>query len=71
MPKTFCRRFFCEWPAGRNRLPRLTIRTVYFARAAINASLDLLRGRKRSKAVAIDDVENRAGGDELVSTATS
>jgi RNA polymerase sigma-70 factor, ECF subfamily len=27
----------------------------YFARAAINASLDLLRGRKRSKAVAFDD----------------
>src|SRR6202790_4192037 len=32
---------------------------AYFARAAINASLDLLRSRKRSKAVAIDDVENR------------
>src|SRR6266446_1453520 len=33
---------------------------AYFARAAINASLDLLRSRKRSNAVAIDDVENRA-----------
>src|SRR5207245_2297930 len=32
----------------------------YFARAAINASLDLLRRRKRSKVVAMDDVENRA-----------
>ena len=32
----------------------------YFARAAINASLDLLRARKRSKAVAVDDVESRA-----------
>jgi RNA polymerase sigma factor (sigma-70 family) len=31
----------------------------YFARAAINASLDLLRSRKRSKAVAMDDLENR------------
>ena len=29
----------------------------YFARAAINAALDLLRGRKRSRAVAFDDVE--------------
>ena len=28
----------------------------YFARAAINASLDLLRSRKRSRAVAFDDV---------------
>lgn len=32
----------------------------YFARAAINASLDLLRNRKRSRVVAIDDIENRA-----------
>ena len=29
----------------------------YFARAAINASLDLLRSRKRSRAVAFDEVE--------------
>ncbi len=29
-------------------------------RAAINASLDLLRSRKRANAVGIDDVENRA-----------
>jgi RNA polymerase sigma-70 factor, ECF subfamily len=40
---------------------------AYFARAAINASLDLLRGRKRSKAVAIDDVENRASVAAFVS----
>ena len=33
---------------------------AYFSRAAINASLDLLRSRKRSKAVAIDDLENEA-----------
>jgi RNA polymerase sigma-70 factor, ECF subfamily len=30
----------------------------YFARAAVNASLDLLRARKRSRSVAIDDVAN-------------
>ena len=39
----------------------------YFARAAVNASLDLLRARKRSKAVAFDDVENGAAAIELVS----
>jgi RNA polymerase sigma-70 factor, ECF subfamily len=33
---------------------------AYLSRAAINASLDLLRSRKRSRAVAIDDFENRA-----------
>ncbi len=33
---------------------------AYFARAAINASLDLLRGRKRTRAVSLDTVENRA-----------
>jgi RNA polymerase sigma-70 factor (ECF subfamily) len=33
---------------------------AYFSRAAINASLDLLRSRKRSKAVAMDDVVNTA-----------
>jgi RNA polymerase sigma factor (sigma-70 family) len=32
----------------------------YFARAAINASLDLLRSRKRSRAVSFDDVETGA-----------
>src|SRR2546425_2818084 len=41
---------------------------AYFARAAINASLDLLRSRKRSNAVAIDDVENRASMSAFVST---
>jgi RNA polymerase sigma-70 factor (ECF subfamily) len=39
----------------------------YFARAAINASLDLLRTRKRSKAIAIEDIENRPTPIELVS----
>ena len=33
---------------------------AYFARAAINASLDLIRSRKRSRAVALDDIENQA-----------
>src|SRR5437773_4510247 len=32
----------------------------YFARAAINASLDLLRSRKRSRVVAFDDLETGA-----------
>ena len=33
---------------------------AYFARAAINASLDLIRSRKRTRAVAMDDVVNSA-----------
>ena len=33
---------------------------AYLCRAAVNASLDLLRSRKRSKAVAIDDLESEA-----------
>jgi RNA polymerase sigma-70 factor (ECF subfamily) len=33
---------------------------AYFSRAAINASLDLLRSRKRAKSVAFDDVEGAA-----------
>ncbi len=40
---------------------------AYFARAAINASLDLLRSRKRSRSVAIDDVENHASVAAFVS----
>ena len=39
----------------------------YFARAAINTSLDLLRSRKRSRAVAFDDVEPAAIVAALVS----
>ena len=39
---------------------------AYFSRAAINASLDLLRSRKRSKAVAIDDVVNTASMSAFV-----
>src|SRR5881227_343253 len=31
----------------------------YFARAAINASLDLLRSRKRARSVAFDEVDDR------------
>jgi len=34
---------------------------AYFARAAINASLDLLRTRRRSRVVAIEDIENGTG----------
>jgi RNA polymerase sigma-70 factor (ECF subfamily) len=33
---------------------------AYLSRAAVNASLDLLRSRKRSRAVAIDDLEAEA-----------
>jgi RNA polymerase sigma-70 factor (ECF subfamily) len=33
---------------------------AYFSRAAVNASLDLLRSKKRSRAVAIDDLEAEA-----------
>jgi RNA polymerase sigma-70 factor (ECF subfamily) len=33
---------------------------AYLSRAAVNASLDLLRSRKRSRAVAIDDLEGEA-----------
>jgi RNA polymerase sigma-70 factor (ECF subfamily) len=40
---------------------------AYFSRAAVNASLDLLRSRKRSRAVAFDDVEDRASIAEFVS----
>jgi RNA polymerase sigma-70 factor (ECF subfamily) len=39
---------------------------AYFSRAAVNAALDLLRSRKRSKTVAIDDVENGASMSPLV-----
>src|SRR6266852_6940768 len=39
----------------------------YFARAAINASLDLLRSRKRSRAVAFDEVEPEAALAALAS----
>ena len=39
---------------------------AYFSRAAVNASLDLLRSRKRSKTVAIDEVERGASMSPLV-----
>jgi RNA polymerase sigma-70 factor (ECF subfamily) len=38
----------------------------YFARAAVNASLDLLRARKRSRLVAIDDLESDSATLDLV-----
>jgi len=40
---------------------------AYFSRAAINASLDLLRSRKRSRAVAFDDVEDHASIASFIS----
>ena len=40
---------------------------AYFSRAAVNASLDLLRSRKRSRAVPIDDLENDAGLTPFIS----
>jgi RNA polymerase sigma-70 factor (ECF subfamily) len=43
---------------------------AYFARAAVNASLDLLRSRKRSKAVALDDVENHPRMTAFISKQT-
>lgn len=43
---------------------------AYFSRAAINASLDLIRSRKRSKAVAMDDVVNVASVTAFVSQQT-
>jgi RNA polymerase sigma factor (sigma-70 family) len=36
---------------------------AYLARAAINASLDLLRSRTRAKSVALDDVDAEALGE--------
>ena len=42
---------------------------AYFARAAINASLDLIRSRKRARAVAMDDVVNSASVASFVSKA--
>jgi RNA polymerase sigma-70 factor (ECF subfamily) len=42
---------------------------AYFARAAINASLDLIRSRKRTRAVAIDDAVNSASVASFVSKA--
>src|SRR5260370_12921779 len=39
---------------------------AYFTRAAINASLDLLRSRKRANAVGIEDVESPASLSSFV-----
>jgi RNA polymerase sigma-70 factor, ECF subfamily len=40
---------------------------AYFSRAAVNASLDLLRSRKRTRAVSIDDLESDASLAPFVS----
>ncbi len=42
---------------------------AYFTRAAINASLDLIRSRKRANAVAMDDVVNSASVASFISKA--
>jgi RNA polymerase sigma-70 factor (ECF subfamily) len=42
---------------------------AYFARAAVNASLDLIRSRKRANAVAMDDAVNSASVAAFVSKA--
>jgi len=47
---------FLRLARGSDELPTPDNPESYFARAAVNASLDLLRARKRSKAVAIDDI---------------
>jgi RNA polymerase sigma-70 factor (ECF subfamily) len=39
---------------------------AYLSRAAVNASLDLLRSRKRSRSVAIDDLEGEASVTSFV-----
>ncbi len=39
---------------------------AYFSRAAVNASLDLLRSKKRSKTVGLDDVESDASMSPFV-----
>jgi RNA polymerase sigma-70 factor (ECF subfamily) len=44
---------------------------AYLSRAAINASLDLLRKQKRSKAVAMDDVEQQASMTASSATANN
>jgi len=58
---------FLRVARGQESLATAENPEAYFARAAINASLDLLRGRRRSKAVSIDDVENRASVAAVVS----
>ena len=58
---------FLRVARGQESVTAAENQQAYFARAAINASLDLLRSRKRSKAVAIDDVENSASVAAFVS----
>ena len=58
---------FLRLARGSDELPTPDNPESYFARAAVNASLDLLRARKRSKAVAIDDIEQGVVSLEFVS----
>ena len=58
---------FLRLARGSDELPNPDNPESYFARAAVNASLDLVRARKRSKAVAFDEVEQGGVPLELVS----
>ncbi len=58
---------FLRLARGSDELPNPDNPESYFARAAVNASLDLLRARKRANAVAIDDIEQGGASLELVS----
>ena len=58
---------FLRLARGSDELPNPDNPESYFARAAVNASLDLLRARKRANAVAIDDIEQVGASLELVS----
>lgn len=58
---------FLRLARSGDELPNPDNPESYFARAAVNASLDLLRARKRSKAVAIDEVEQTGAPFEFVS----
>lgn len=51
---------FLRLARGQESQAELANPEAYFSRAAINAALDLLRSRKRSKSVAFDDVESDA-----------
>jgi RNA polymerase sigma-70 factor (ECF subfamily) len=44
--------------------------TAYLIRSAINASLDIMRGRTRSRSVSIDDVDIETIGQSFINPAT-
>ena len=51
---------FLRVARGQDTAAKAENSDAYFSRAAVNASLDLLRSRKRARAVAIDDLEDEA-----------